>query len=194
MCVHVLQITTVSLSVKLSFLYFSLCSPSSPPPPALPGTSEIIYRVYTWTAFACARARVHSRIVSLARGDRVSPAPLPPKKNSTAKKWRNKRREKNDRRRKERKVDPRRPINIFIAIIYIRVAFPSLPPSPPLPSPPLLYLGVVSLFLFFRIPFSLFSIHFITEDAKILVLLALSTVFYNWHCVPFSSLSVYVRF
>lgn len=136
-CVHVLQITTVSLSVKLSFLYFSLCSLSTFPFPPFPSFStsvysEIIYRVYMNSISRALTNRI-------SRGDRVSPKKKKGKKTGTAKvtekKWWKKKRTK--------KVDPRRPINIYLPRLYIHihVALPTpscryfLLPSGPLPTP-----------------------------------------------------------
>lgn len=135
-CVHVLQITTVSLSVKLSFLYFSLCSLSTLPFPSFPSLSisvysEIIYRVYMNSISRALTNRI-------SRGDRVSPKKKKGKKTGTAKvtekKW--------WKKKKTKKVDPRRPINIYLPRLYIHIHVALVHPlvplfrfSPPLRSP-----------------------------------------------------------
>lgn len=137
-CVHVLQITTVSLSVKLSFLYFSLCSPFHSPLPSLSTSvySEIIYRVYIWTAF-----RVHSRIVSRAATE------CPRKKKKKKKKDRYRKSDEKKMMKEEKNEKSRSPTTdkyIFTAIIYTHTCRSSHPscryfafllPSAPLPTP-----------------------------------------------------------
>lgn len=157
MCVrvHVLQITTVSLSVKLSFLYFSLCSLSTLPFPPFPSLStsvysEIIYRVYMNSISRALTNRIW-------RGDRVSPKKKKKgKKTGTAKVTKKKmmKEEKNEKSR-----SPTTDKYIFTAIIYThtcRSSHPLVPLfrfSPPLrcPSHPFSITRIfpsASLFLF----------------------------------------------
>lgn len=173
-CVHVLQITTVSLSIKLSFLYFSLYFPS-PHPRYIRVYSEIIYCVYTWTAFL--------RESYLARRQGV------PEKIGIPQKMTNERRgkkieKKKKEKKRRKKFDPRRPIIYYRDIIYIYTSRFSIPRARfSFPLPPFLPSSISALFC------SPVSSHFHLRTSIIVeTRVLLVHPFYNWHCIPFALL------
>lgn len=137
-CVHVLQITTVSLSVKLSFLYFSFCSPFHSPLPSL--SLPLYIRVFRNNL-----SRIHLNSISralanrISRGDRVSPKKK--KKKDRYRKSNEKKMMKEEKNEKSR--SPTTDKYIFTAIIYTHTCRSSHPcryfafflPSAPLPTP-----------------------------------------------------------